>query len=324
MLKTRVTEMLGIEHPIIAGPMAYISDADFVAAVSNTGALGVLASLSFQSPEELGEQVTRTKSLTDKPFAVNVTLLPSARPVDYGAYMKAAIDAGATIIETSGRSPEPYMELLKDAGVVTMHRATRTRDIRTAERVGMDMATIVGTEAAGHPGQEDVTTMVRVPIAADAVSIPVIAAGGISDGRGMVAALALGAEGVLLGTRFMCSKECKVHANIKEWLKNLNEMDTIMTQRSLMNATRVVRTEHTEKILDMENKGATLEELMPFISGQRGVNAYATGETDGAQITVGQVVGMLDDEPSLQEIVDGMVADANKIMGRLQGIGLTA
>ncbi len=322
MLKTRITEMLGIEHPIIAGPMAYISDADFVAAVSNAGGMGILASLSFKTPEELGEQVLRAKSLTDKPFAVNITLLPTAKPVDYGAYMKAAIKSGATIIETSGRSPEPYMEVLKEAGVITMHRATRTRDLRTAERVGIDIVSIVGMEAAGHPGQEDVTTMVRVPIAVDAVSIPVIAAGGISDGRGMVAAMALGAEAVLMGTRFMCSKECKVHANIKEWLKGLNEMDTIMTQRSLKNATRVVRTEHTEKILEMENKGATLEELLPLLSGQRGVNAYATGETDQAQITVGQCVGMVGDEPTIKEIIDGMVADAKGILGRLQGIGL--
>ncbi len=322
MLKTRITEMLGIEHPIIAGPMAYISDADFVAAVSNAGGMGILASLSFKTPGELGEQVLRAKSLTDKPFAVNITLLPTAKPVDYGAYMKAAIKSGATIIETSGRSPEPYMDVLKEAGVVTMHRATRTRDLRTAERVGIDIVSIVGMEAAGHPGQEDVTTMVRVPIAVDAVSVPVIAAGGISDGRGMVAAMSLGAEAVLMGTRFMCSQECKVHANIKEWLKSLNEMDTIMTQRSLKNATRVVRTEHTEKILNMENQGATLEELLPLLSGQRGVNAYETGDTNQAQITVGQCVGMLDNEPTVKEIIDGMVADAKGILGRLHGIGL--
>lgn len=322
MLKTRVTEMLGIEYPILAGPMAYISDAKFVAAVSNAGGLGMLVSTTIPTPEELGEQVAYIKTLTDKPFAVNITLLPSQKPVDYGAYMTAAIKAGTKIIETSGRSPEPYMDLLKDAGVVKMHRATRTRDMVKAETLGMDIVTIVGTEAAGHPGQEGVTTMVTVPIAVDAVKIPVIAAGGISDGRGLVSALALGAEAVLMGTRFMCSKECKIHANIKDWMKNLGAMDTIMTELSLKNANRVVRTAHTEKIVEMENQGATLEELLPLLSGKLGVNAYETGDTENAQISVGQCVGQIHDEPSIKEIIDGMMAEAETIMGRLNGIGL--
>ena len=324
MLKTRVTEMLGIEYPILAGPMAYISDAKFVAAVSNAGGLGMLVSTTIPTPEELGEQVAYIKTLTDKPFAVNVTLLPSQKPVDYGAYMTAAIKAGTKIIETSGRSPEPYMDLLKDAGVIKMHRATRTRDIVKVETLGMDIATIVGTEAAGHPGQEGVTTLVTVPIAVDAVKIPVIAAGGISDGRGLVSALALGAEAVLMGTRFMCSKECKIHGNIKDWMKNLGAMDTIMTELSLKNANRVVRTAHTEKIVEMENQGATLEELLPLLSGKLGVNAYETGDTENAQISVGQCVGQIHDEPSIKEIIDGMMADAKSIMGRLNGIGLAS
>ncbi len=322
MLKTRVTEMLGIEYPIIAGPMAYISKAELVAAVSNAGGLGIIASLSFRTIEELREEIKKTQSLTDKPFAVNITLLPSARPVKYEDYFQAAIDEGVKIIESSGRSPEPYMEQLKAAGVTTMHRATRTRDIKTAERVGINIATIVGTEAAGHPGQEDVTTMVRIPIAVEAANIPIVAAGGITDARGMVAALALGAEAVLMGTRFMASKECPVHPSVKEWLHELQEMDTIMIQKSIKNAERVVRNEHTEKILEMENKGATLEELLPLLSGSRGVNAYETGETGDAPITVGQSVGLIKDTPTVKEIIDGMVNEAKPIMARLQKIGL--
>ena len=322
MFKTRITEMLGIEYPILAGPMAGISHAELVSAVSNAGGLGIVVGTTFPSPKELQEEIKKTKSMTDKPFGVNITLLPSAQPVKYEDYITAAIEEGVDIIETSGRSPEPYMKLLKDAGVKTLHRATRTRDIRTAERVGIDAVTIIGTEAAGHPGQEDVTSMVRIPVAVDAVSIPVIAGGGIADARGFLAALALGAEAVLIGTRFMASKESPTHANIKQWLLDLGEADTILIQKSIKNASRVVRTEHTEKILEMEEKGATLEELMPLISGQRGRDAYDSGDFSGAAITVGQVVGLIHDIPSVKEIIDGIISEAQVIMQRLHKIGL--
>jgi len=318
MFKTKITEMLGIEYPIIAGPMAYISRAELVSAISNAGGLGIIASLTFPTTEELRQEVRKTRSMTDKPFAVNVTLLPTARPVNYEDYFKVVIDEGVDIIETSGRSPEPYMKLLKDAKVITMHRATRTKDIMTAERVGCDVATILGTEAAGHPGQEEVTSLVRIPIVVDAVKIPVIAAGGIADARGFVAALALGAEGVLIGTRFMASKECPIHPNVKQWMLQLGEADTILIQKSIKNASRVVRTEHTEKILEMENRGATLEELLPMISGQRGRNAYDIGDISGASISVGQCVGLIHDVPSVKEIIDGIISEAKLIFQSLQ------
>jgi len=321
MFKTRVTEMLGIDHPIIAGPMAYISRAELVAAVSNAGGLGIIASLTFPTIEDLRQEIRKTKSLTDKPFAVNVTLLPMAREVNLEDYFKATLEEGVNIIETSGRSPEPYVPLIKEAKAILMHRATRTRDMKTAERVGADMVTILGTEAAGHPGQEEVGSMVRIPVAADAVQVPVIAAGGIADARGFVAALALGAEGVLIGTRFMASKECNIHDNVKKWMLELGEADTILIQKSIRNASRVVRTEHTEKILEMENKGATLEELMPLISGQRGANAYETGDISGASMTIGQVVGLIHDLPTIKEIIDGIISEATAITQRLQKIG---
>ena len=200
-MKTRITELLGIEYPILAGPMASISHAELVSAVSNAGGLGILVGVTFPTSKDLREEVKKTKSMTDKPFGVNITMLPSFQPVNYEEYITAVIEEGVNIIETSGRSPEPLMKLLKDSGVKTLHRATRTRDIQTAERVGVDAVTILGTEAAGHPGQEEVTSMVRIPIAAAAVNIPVIAAGGIADARGLVAALALGAEAVLTPAR---------------------------------------------------------------------------------------------------------------------------
>ncbi len=324
MFKTRVTEMLGIEYPIIAGPMGNISLAGLVSAVSNAGGLGILVATTQPTPKELREEIKKTKSMTDKPFGVNITLLPAAQPIDYEAYINAAIEEGVDIIETSGRSPEPYMKLLKDAKVKVMHRATRTRDMKTAEKAGVDMVTILGTEAAGHPGQEEVTSMVRIPAVVDAVKVPVIAAGGIADARGFVAALALGAEGVLMGTRFMASKECDIHPNVKEWLLQLGEADTILIQKSIKNASRVVRTEHTEKILEMEQKGATLEELLPLLSGERGRNTYATGDVSGASISVGQVVGLIHDVPSVKEIIDGIISEAQFIVQRFHEIGIAA
>jgi len=324
MFKTRVTEMLGIEYPIIAGPMGNISLAGLVSAVSNAGGLGILVATTHPTPKELREEIKKTKSMTDKPFGVNITLLPAAQPIDYEAYVNAAIEEGVDIIETSGRNPEPYMKLLKDAKVKVMHRATRTRDMKTAEKAGVDMVTILGTEAAGHPGQEEVTSMVRIPAVVDAVKVPVIAAGGIADARGFVAALALGAEGVLMGTRFMACKECDIHPNVKEWLLQLGEADTILIQKSIKNASRVVRTEHTEKILEMEQKGATLEELLPLLSGERGRNTYATGDVSGASISVGQVVGLIHDVPSVKEIIDGIISEAQFIVQRFHKIGITA
>jgi NAD(P)H-dependent flavin oxidoreductase YrpB (nitropropane dioxygenase family) len=323
MLKTRITEMFGIEHPIISGPMQWLSRAEVVSAVSNAGGLGILASLTFATPEELRQEIKKTKTLTDKPFAVNVTLLPTIRPVNYEDYFNTAIEEGVKIIETSGRSPEPYMKLLKDAGVKVMHRATRTRDARTAERVGADAVTILGIEAAGHPGEEDVTSLVRIPIAVDVVKIPVIAGGGIADARGLVAALALGAEGVLMGTRFMASKECPIHPKIKEWLLQRNETETILIQRSIKNTARVVKTDFTQKILEMEQRGATLEELLPLLSGGRGRNAYLNGDTSEATMTVGQVVGLLHDILSIKEIIDNIVAEVEIIRQRLKNIGIS-
>lgn len=263
------------------------------------------------------------KGITDKPFAVNVTMLPTARPVNYEEYFNAAIEEGVNTIETSGRSPEPYMKLLKDAKVTVMHRATRVRDIKTAERVGVDAVTILGFEAAGHPGMEDVTSLVRIPIAVDAVNIPVIAAGGIADARGFVAALALGAEGVLMGTRFVASKECGMHSKIKEWLLQLGEADTMMIQRSIKNAARVVKTDYTQKILELEEKGATLEELLPLISGNKQKAAYISGDVSDAVMTAGQVVGLIREIPSVREIIEGIIAEAKLIGQRLYNIGIS-
>ena len=322
MFETRVTKLLGIKYPIIQGAMGGgLACAELVAAVSNAGGLGTLTALNYASGKELRAEVKKTKNLTDKPFAVNVTLLPTIRPVNYEDYFTSAIEEGVNIIETSGRSPEPYMKLLKSARVKTLHRATRIRDIKTAERAGVDAVTILGTEAAGHPGEEDVTSLVRIPIAVDAMKIPVIAAGGISDARGFVAALALGAEGILMGTRFMACQECNIHPKVKEWLLQLHEADTMLIQRSMKNTSRVVRTPYTEKIAEMEKRGAKLEELLPLLSGQRGRMAYDTGDFSQATISVGQTVGLIHDIPSAKEIIDRIISEAQVIVQRLYKLG---
>jgi len=260
--------------------------------------------------------------MTDKPFAVNITLMPTEHPINYEEYMNAAIEEGMKIIETAGRSPEPYMKLLKNAGVKILHKCARTRDAKTAERIGVDAVSIVGCEAGGHPGMEDVTSLIRIPSTVDAVKIPVIAGGGIADARGFVAALALGAEGILIGTRFMASKECDIHPKIKERLIQTNETDTIMIERSINNAARVLKTDLSQKVLEMEGKGATLAELLPLITGKRGKQAFEEGGINIGIIHCGQSVGLIHDIPTVKEIIDGIISEAELIGKRLQGMGL--
>lgn len=260
MFRTRITELFGIEYPIIQGALGGgLSRAGLVSAVSNAGGLGMITSLNYATAEGLREEIRETKSLTDKPFAVNVTLLPTMRPVNYEEYFAAALDEGVRIIETSGRSPEPYMKIVKDAGAIIMHKVGGVRHARSAERVGVDAVSVVSFEAAGHPLPDDVASSVLIPACVDAVKIPVIAAGGIADARGFISALALGAEGVLMGTRFTISKECSLHEKAKEWLLQLGEADTMLIHKAINNTERVVKTEFAQKILEMEEKGTPVE-----------------------------------------------------------------
>ncbi len=297
MFKTRVTEILGIEYPIIMGAMAYVGRAELTAAISNAGGLGNLVSVSFGTAEEFRKEIRKTKSLTDKPFAINIALLPTIKPVNYEDYFNAAFEEGVKVVETAAQNPESYVKLIKDAKVVWMHKATRLRDLRTAERLGADIVTIDGYSCAGHPGEEDVGTIVLVPAIADAMKIPVVAAGGIGDARGFVAALALGAEGVMMGTRFLLSQECYAHPKVKEWYLQLRENDTMLIQRSIKNTSRVVKTEYAQKILELEKQGIALEELLPLLSGQKGRRAMDTGDVSEGTLSCGQVVGLINDIP---------------------------
>jgi NAD(P)H-dependent flavin oxidoreductase YrpB (nitropropane dioxygenase family) len=322
MFQTRVTEMLGIKYPVVQGAMQWLARAELAAAVSNAGGLGIISSFTFPTPQELRDEIRRTRGLTDRPFAVNITLLPTIRPVDIEGYINVAIEEGVEVIETAGRNPRQYIKLFKDAGVTVMHKVASVRALKTAERIGVDAVTIVGFEEGGNPGLDDVPTSVLIPVAVDSVKIPVIAAGGIGDARGFVAALALGAEGVLMGTRFMLSKECPLHPGIKEWLLQATERDTMMIMRSINNPERVVKTDFARSILGMEAKGASLEELLPMISGLRQREALDKGDVEGVMLPCGQVVGLIHEIPSVKEIIEGIISEAKVIGQRLNNMGL--
>lgn len=321
MFKTRITELFGIEYPILQGGMMWISRAELVSAVSNAGGLGIMTALTFPSPEELSAEIKKTRGLTDKPFAVNITLLPTLRPLDIDSYFDTVANEGIKIVETAGRSPEPYMERLKSAGIKVIHKCTAVRFARTAERIGCDAISIDGFECAGHPGEEDVTSLVLIPTTVDAVKIPVIASGGFGDGRGLVAALALGAEAVNMGTRFMATQESPAHPKLKEWLVQAAERDTMLILRSLRNTERVLKNPVAEKVAEMEKRGATIEELAPLVSGREGLKVLEKGELDQGTMTAGQVVGLIQDIPTVKQVIDRTIEEAKEVTSRVSAEG---
>ena len=317
MFKTRITELFGIKYPIIQGGMMWISRAELVAAVSNAGGLGILTAFTFPTPEELDAEIRKTRALTDKPFGVNITLLPTLRPVDIDGYLDAVINSGIKIVETAGRSPEPYMERLKAAGVKVIHKCTAVRFARTAERIGCDAVSIDGFECAGHPGEEDVTSLVLIPLTADAVKIPVIASGGFGDGRGLVAALALGAEAINMGTRFLATKEAPGHPKVKELLIAASERDTVLLLRSFRNTMRALSNPTTTRVLELEKKGADIHQLERLISGSEGLKLLESGDVDNGLLSVGQVVGLVHDIPTVKELIDRIIKEAEEVVSNI-------
>ncbi|MDY7019220.1 MAG: nitronate monooxygenase family protein [Chloroflexota bacterium] len=316
MFKTKITEMLGIKYPIIQGGMQWVSRAELVSAVSNAGGLGILSALTFPSPEELAAEIKKTKDLTDKPFGVNITILPTLRPVNYDAYIDAISQGGVKIVETAGRSPEPYMKRFKTEGIKIIHKCTAVRFAQTAQRVGCDVISIDGFECAGHPGEEDMTSLILIPRTVDSVDIPVVASGGFGDGRGLVAALALGASAVNMGTRFLATQESPAHPQVKERLVQSSERDTVLIQRSLRNTVRVLRNAASENVSDMEKRGATLEELAPFISGEKGFELLQTGDMDRGLVSFGQVVGLIHHIPTVKQLIEDIIHEAEEITSR--------
>ncbi len=321
MFKTRLTEMLGIEYPIIQGGMQWLSKAELASAVSEAGGLGLITAASFADPEELRDEIKKARSLTKKPFGINVSMLPVLMEGDITKrYIRVIAEEKAPVVETSGRNPEPFVPALKEAGVKLIHKVPAVRFARKAEAVGADAVTIVGFECGGHPGMDDVTSFILIPRAAESVNIPVIAGGGIANARGFVAALALGAEGVVMGTRFLATKECPAHQNFKEWIVGAQETDTMMIERSIRNAVRVMKNETAQKVLEMEEQGATLDDLIVYISGKVGQQAWLSGDLDGATIAAGQCVGLIHEITTVKQVIDEIVDGARRILSRLKGI----
>ncbi len=314
MFQTVFTEEFGVKYPIVQGGMMWVSKKELVSAVSNAGALGILSALTFETPEKLAEEIEQTRKLTDKPFGVNLTFLPTLKPVDYDAYVDAVVQTGVKIVETAGRNPEKYMDKLKGNGIKVIHKCTSIRHALKAQKIGCDYVSIDGFECAGHPGEDDVTSLILVPRAVDELDIPVIASGGFGDGRGLVAALSFGAVAVNMGTRFMMTKEAPIHDKVKEALLVAKETDTILIERSLRNTMRAWKNPLTLKILEMEKAGASLKELAPLLSGKRSLEFILNGEPDKALIACGEVIGLINDIPEVAELIERIMTQAKDII----------
>ena len=315
MFKTRLTELLGVEHPIIGGAMAYLSTAELAAAVSNAGGFGLIAGVTC-TRDELKEQIRACRSLTDKPFGVNIALI-HRDPEKINQDIDVVVEEKVKFVETTALSPEPYVKLLKEAGMTVLHKCATVRHAKSAERAGVDAVTLVGYEAAGHTGLDDLPLSIMIPLAVDSLKIPVIAAGGVGDGRAFVSALALGASGVQIGTRLMASHECPASVTFKDWLLQTQATDTIYVERSLNRAYRVRRNEAAEKVLQLEKKGITMAELLPFIGGDRLRKVLFEDDVEAGVVPCGQVAGLIDEVMSVNEIIDRIISQAQDIVGRL-------
>ncbi len=315
MFNTRITELFGIEYPIVQGGLMWIARAELVAAVSNAGGIGFLTALSHSTPDEFAADIRKTRDMTDKPFGVNITFLPTLHPVDYDEYIDAAIAEGVNFVETAGRSPEPYMEKLSAAGMKVIHKCTSVRHALKAQSLGCAAVSIDGFECAGHPGEDDITSLILIPVTADALETPIIASGGFGDGRGLVAALALGADGVNMGTRFVATKEAPVHDGVKQALVRATERDTRLIMRTLRNTARVLTNSIVEKVLEIESKGDTqIQDIAQHVTGAKCQEMLNSGDIEKGVMSAGQIVGLIHDVPSVKELIDGIVQEAGNIM----------
>lgn len=324
-MKTRMTELLGIQYPIMQGGMQHLGVPELAAAVSEAGGLGTINVTIYPDPEDLRKAIKEVKAKTDKPFAVNISLIPSLHPgQELFDQVKVILEEGVTAVETAGASPQELADVLnahKDQ-VKWIHKAACVKHAKKAESMGADLITMAGFEVAGHPHTDGVGTMVLANRTAREVKVPVLAAGGIADGRGLLAALSLGCEGVVMGTRFVASRECWISENHKNWIVNANENQTVLCQKSIKNMVRVANNEAARKCLELEAKGATLQELMPVISGKLGKAAYADGNVDGGMFAIGPAVGLIHDVESCKEIIDSIMAEAEDGLKRLNSFGL--
>ena len=316
MIRTDFTEAFGVDHPLVCGGMTGLGTAELISAVANAGALGFLTALTQPTPEDLVKEIARTRDLTDRPFGVNLTILPTLQEVPYAEYRAAIVESGVTVVETAGSSPEPHLPDFKAAGVKVIHKATSVRHALSAERKGVDAISIDGFECAGHPGEDDVPGLVLIPAATRALSIPVIASGGLATGAGLVAALALGACAANLGTRFMATTEAPIHENVKRQIVENDERDTVLVFRRFHNTARVVRNSVSEQILAIsERPDATFEDIAPLASGARGRSeVLAKGDMEGGMWWAGQAQGLVHDVASTHEVVDTIIAEAEELL----------
>jgi NAD(P)H-dependent flavin oxidoreductase YrpB (nitropropane dioxygenase family) len=309
-MKTKITEMFGIEHPIIQGGMHYVGFAEMAAAVSSAGGLGIITALTLKSPADLANEIARCREMTDKPFGVNLTFLPTVSSPDYPGYIRAIIEGGVTIVETAGRNPQPYMPYLKDAGIQVIHKCTSVRHALKAEAIGCDAVSVDGFECGGHPGEDDVPNMILLPRAADELSIPFVSSGGMADGRSLVASLAMGAEGMNMGTRFIATQEAPVHPKVKEAILAATELDTRLIMRGLRNTERVLNNAAVERLLEKEaslGDALTIDDIMDEVAGVY-PKVMQEGEMDAGAWSCGMVAGLIHDIPTCKDLIDRIMA----------------
>ncbi len=322
-MKTRITELLGIKHPIIQGGMHFVGYAQLAAAVSNAGGLGIITGLTQKTPEALAKEIARCKEMTDKAFGVNLTFLPGFESPPYPEYIDAIIQGGIKVVETAGRSPEQYMPALKAGGIKVIHKCTSVRHSLKAQKIGCDAVSVDGFECGGHPGEDDIPNFILLPRAADELKIPFVASGGMADGRSLVAALALGAEGMNMGTRFIATKEAPVHENVKKALVQASELDTRLIMRPLRNTERVLKNPAVEKILEIEKtQGESLgiNDIRELVGGVY-PRIMLEGDMNAGAWSCGMVAGLIDDVPSVKELIDRIMSEAESLIRkRLGGI----
>lgn len=321
-MKTRITELFGIQHPIIQGGMHFVGLAELASAVSNAGGLGIITGLTQRTPEALSREIARCREMTDKPFGVNLTFLPAVKPPDYPGYVKAIIDGGVKIVETAGNNPQKWLPALKEHGIKVIHKCTSVRHALKAEAIGCDAVSVDGFECGGHPGEDDIPNMILLPRAAEELKIPFVASGGMADGRSLVAALALGADGMNMGTRFIATQEAPVHERTKQAIVAASELDTRLIMRPLRNTERVLNNAAVERLLEKERtlgKDIKFEDILPEVAG-----VYPTvmqkGEFESGAWSCGMVAGLIKDIPTCRELIDRIMAEAESLIrSRLAG-----
>ena len=315
-MKTRITELFGIEHPVIQGGLHYVGFAEMAAAVSNAGGLGIITGLTQKTPKDLANEIARCKDMTDKPIGVNLTFLPGFEDPDYPGYIEAIVAQGVKIVETAGRSPEQYMPSLKEAGIKVIHKCTSVRHSLKAEKIGCDAVSVDGFECGGHPGEDDIPNMILLPRAAEELSIPFVASGGMGNAKQLVAALALGADGINMGTRFIATKEAPVHQNVKDALVAASELDTELVMRPLRNTERVLKNDAVDRILEKEKSlgdNIKINDIMDEVAGVY-PKIMLDGDMDAGAWSCGMVAGLIHDVPSCQELIDAMMKEADEII----------